>query len=466
MNIFRLSWDLQKASLAARTGTGVVSGLAILSLTVCSWIAFIVAGGTWMFWERKQASLPLPVPVHESRDPGQILTMYVALALIACAFLVPAIFALTSQAAVLGASGRERRLAALRLLGLTSGDITRMTAFDTGLQAIFGIGLGLLLALISAPLGAKFTFQGTPLTNTDLFLPWWGYVVVAGILFLLALVSSIIGMQRVRVSPLGVARREMPKALKWWRLILTAAVIVIGLGWLRSQTPSTNTGFLIGMAIAIFTMISVLNLGMPFLLQLWFRIVGLLPGTHHFVATRRIVTDARSAWRRCSATAFYGVLVGVLVISPRGNDGFSQVFKDDQELGMMYRDLNNGTMITVVIGFIIAAVATLLGQASEVFEKAALSRALYSLGVPRRFHFVVAAFQILGPIVLVSLCGFVLGAGMMLTIFGQAGDLDAGPRLVNAFIFLLAGWLLTVLALLAVEPLRNRVLTYGGRRND
>ncbi|QGU03256.1 FtsX-like permease family protein [Corynebacterium kalinowskii] len=466
MKMMQLSWDLQKASLAARTGTGVVSGLAIFSLTVCSWIAFIVAGGTWMFWQRKAAGLQLPVPIHESRQNDDLLTTYVALAFIACAFLVPAIFALTSQAAVLGASGRERRLAALRLIGLTSGDITRITAFETGMQAVFGIGLGFLLSVFTAPIGARFSFQGSRLSATDLYLPWWGYILVALVLLALAVLSSVIGMQRVMVSPLGVARREIPRALKWWRLAITLAAIFGGLFWLRLQTPSTESGFLIGMGIAVFIMVAVLNFGMPLVLQLWFRLMGLLPGTQHFVATRRIFTDGKAAWRRCAATAFYGVLVGVLVLSPRGNDEFSTMFQENAEVGMMFRDLNSGVMITLVIGFIIAAVATLLGQASDVFETASLTRALSALGVPRRFHFVVATFQIMGPIVLVSLCGFVLGGGIMFAMFGGAGDMDVPARALNASIFLLAGWALTLIALVAVEPLRSRVLTTGGRKND
>lgn len=466
MNTLQLSWNLQKASLRAREGTGIVSALAIFSMTVCSWIAFIVAGGAWMFWERKVNRFSVPIPIHESRDNDELLGFYVALAVIACAFLVPAIISLTSQAAVLGASGRERRLAALRLLGLTSGDITRITAFETGLQAVVGIGLGFLLAMMTAPLGAKFSFQGSTLSSTDLYLPWWGYVGVAAVLLLLAVLSSVIGMQRVMVSPLGVARREIPKAMKWWRLGLSVVVILSGMIWLRAQTPSTDTAFLLAVGVAVFTMISILNLGMPFVLQLWFRLASFLPGTQHFVATRRISTDAKAAWRRSSATAFYGVLVGVLIISPKGNDGFSQVFNDEPDVGMIFRDLNTGVLITLAIGFIIAATSTLLGQASEVFEKASLTRALTALGVPRGFHFVVAVFQIMGPIVLVSLAGFALGGSMLGMLFGAAGDMDFSTRAFNAFVLLAAGWGLTVLALLAVEPLRSRVLASGGRRND
>lgn len=465
MKTMQLSWDLQKASLAARTGTGVVSGLAIFSLTVCSWIAFIVAGGTWMFWERLQHMHELGVEVHESRDYVDIYQVYVALALIACGFLFPAIFALTSQTAVLGASGREQRLAALRLIGLSSRDITKITAVETGLQSVAGVVLGFALSILTAPLGTRFSFQNEQIGVTELYLPWWGYLAVAGILVLIALTSSVVGMQRVLVSPLGVARREMPRTLRWWRFILTLVVVIAGLVWMNLSSFSNSANILVA-AFVIFLMVSALNVGVPFVLQIWFRLVGLLPGTAHFVATRRIFTDARSAWRRSSATAFYGVLVGVLIISPRGDDEFSTLLREEADVSLMFHDLNTGVMITLLIGFIIAAVATLLGQASEVFEKAALTRALSSLGVPRYFHFGVAFFQIMGPVVLVSLCGFLLGGGMMFALFGAAGDMDVPARAMNAFIFLVAGWALTLVALLAVEPLRSRVIASGGRRND
>ncbi|MDU0479485.1 ABC transporter permease [Staphylococcus chromogenes] len=466
MNMLALSWDLQKASVRSRTGTGLVAGLAILSLTVCSWISFIVAGGTWMFYQRSRNLTDLPVAIHESRSPEDMLRFYVILSLIACAFLFPAVFSLTTQAAVMGASGREQRLAALRLVGISSRQITAITAVETALQALIGIVLGGLLSLLTVPLGSKFTFQTRPLSPTDLFLPWWGYPLVAGILLGLAVLSSVAGMQRVRVSPLGVARREIPRALRWWRLLITAVVLVGGYLWLNAHQMKTDTEFLLTLFFVLFIMVSVLNVGAPFILQLWFRLVALLPGTAHFVGTRRIATDARAAWRRCSATAFYGVLVGVLILSPKGDDGLSSVFREEPDVGMMFADLHTGVMITVVIGFVIAAVATLLGQAAEVFERADLSRALNSLGVPRRFHFQVATWQTMAPIVLVSLVGFALGGGLMVAMFGQAGDINVPVRARNAFVFLFAGWMLTALALLAVEPLRNRVLSAGSRRND
>ena len=50
MNTATLVLGLQRESVRARSGAGIVSVLAIVSLTLGSAIAFLVAGGTWMFW--------------------------------------------------------------------------------------------------------------------------------------------------------------------------------------------------------------------------------------------------------------------------------------------------------------------------------------------------------------------------------------------------------------------------------
>ena len=150
MNTTTLVFDLQRESIRARSGTGIVSLLAIVSLTIGSAIAFLVAGGTWMFWERAQHVEDAAPALQEafSNEMEAFLYPWFALALLACAFILPALFNLTAQAAVLGASGREQRLATLRLLGLSSRQVERMAIVETGLQAILGIVLGGLISLL------------------------------------------------------------------------------------------------------------------------------------------------------------------------------------------------------------------------------------------------------------------------------------------------------------------------------
>lgn len=78
MNTATLVYDLQRESIRARSGTGIVSLLAIVSLTIGSAIAFLVAGGTWMFWERAQHvedAAPAPQGGLWQRDGGLPLSL-------------------------------------------------------------------------------------------------------------------------------------------------------------------------------------------------------------------------------------------------------------------------------------------------------------------------------------------------------------------------------------------------------
>lgn len=468
MNSTRLVWDLHTASLRARTGTGTVSLLAVFSLTVSSTIAFLVAGGTWMFYQR--ARHPEDASAHVQEQLGQyglLLNMWFFYALIACAFILPALFSLISQSAVLGASGRERRLALLRLLGLSSRDITRMTTVETGLQAVLGIGLGLCLSFLLAPAFTSLEFQERRIALSEILLPWWGYLAVVGILLALALSASFFGMRRVRVTPLGVARRTMPPALKLWRFFAFLAVFLVGTLALRRIDPTTSeAGALLAIAGFLFLIVSAINLAAPYLLQIGARCAALLPGTAHLVACRRISGDSRASWRRSSAIAFFGFLAGYLVLSPIGNDELSRLYEEEEGFSLIFRDVTTGAMLTLLFGFIIAGTAIFLGQASEVFESAELSRSFQLLGVPRRFFTTVAFIEIMLPIVLVSLFGFACGSSLCLAMFQAGSEVDMLGRVLSALAVLGAGWLLTALAILAAEPLRSRTLATHRRRND
>src|SRR5699024_4158857 len=71
-------------------------------------MAYLVAGGTWMFYQRSLRPQDFHVVqetlANSPDDP--VMSTWVIMALFACAFLVPTIVSLTAQAAVLGASGR------------------------------------------------------------------------------------------------------------------------------------------------------------------------------------------------------------------------------------------------------------------------------------------------------------------------------------------------------------------------
>lgn len=468
MKTSTLVLDLHKAALRTRTGTGLVTLVAIISLTVSSTIAYLVAGGTWMFYQRSLRPQDFHV-VQETLANGPddpIMSTWVIMALFACAFLVPTIVSLTAQAAVLGASGREKRLATLRLIGLSSGDITRMTMLETAAQAAIGIVLGGFISVLLVPIFSNMKFQDVYISASELILPWWGYLTVAVVVFVLAITASVVGMQRVRVEPLGVSRKEMPPALKYRSAILFVVFTVFTLIMVDRTSMSSGIVAMAIVAAVVSINVMLINWVAPFLLQVFYRMVSIMPGTSHFVASQRIAADAKTTWRRSASMAFFGVIAGYLVISPVGADGLTAMMSEEPGVLMMFRDLATGGVLTLVFGFILSAMSVFLGLASQIFEQAHLTRSLHLMGVSRSFYFRTQVFESLGPIIIVSLIGFTFGVmlGSVMLSSGIA-DVNFPMRLAMAGSILGIGWLFPLASIAAVEPLRTRTLTLG-RNND
>ena len=468
MKTSTLVLDLHKAALRTRTGTGLVTLVAIISLTVSSTIAYLVAGGTWMFYQRSLRPQDFHVVQYSLANgtDDSIMSIWVIMALFACAFLVPTIVSLTAQAAVLGASGREKRLATLRLIGLSSGDITRMTMLETAAQAAIGIVLGGFFSVLLAPIFSNMKFQDVYIQTSELILPWWGYLTVAVVVFVLAVTASVVGMQRVRVEPLGVSRKEMPPALKYRSAILFVVFTVFTLIMVDRTSMSSGIAAMAIVAAVVSINVMLINWVAPFLLQVFYRMVSIMPGTSHFVASQRIAADAKTTWRRSASMAFFGVIAGYLVISPVGADGLTAMMSEEPGIFMMFRDLALGGVLTLVFGFILSAMSVFLGLASQIFEQAHLTRSLHLMGVQRSFYFRTQVFETLGPIIIVSLIGFTFGVmlGSVMLSSGIA-DVNFPMRLAMAGSILGIGWLFPLASIAAVEPLRTRTLTLG-RNND
>jgi hypothetical protein len=468
MKTSTLVLDLHKAALRTRTGTGLVTLVAIISLTVSSTIAYLVAGGTWMFYQRSLRPQDFHVVQYSLANgtDDSIMSIWVIMALFACAFLVPTIVSLTAQAAVLGASGREKRLATLRLIGLSSGDITRMTMLETAAQAAIGIVLGGFFSVLLAPIFSNMKFQDVYIQTSELILPWWGYLTVAVVVFVLAVTASVVGMQRVRVEPLGVSRKEMPPALKYRSVILFVIFTVFTLIMVDRTSMSSGIAAMAIVAAVVSINVMLINWVAPFLLQVFYRMVSIMPGTSHFVASQRIAADAKTTWRRSASMAFFGVIAGYLVISPVGADGLTAMMSEEPGIFMMFRDLALGGVLTLVFGFILSAMSVFLGLASQIFEQAHLTRSLHLMGVSRSFYFRTQVFETLGPIIIVSLIGFTFGVMLgSVMLSGAAGDVNIPMRLATAGSILGIGWLFPLAAIAAVEPLRTRTLNVG-RNND
>lgn len=166
--------------------------------------------------------------------------------------MLPVLF-LLSIAIRLGSIQRARRYSALRLVGATNGQITRIILLEAILASVVGLAVGGVLYLLTRPFLAELRMVGGQrlwLEEITLTLPQVA-LLIAGTLVLVCL-TNWWAMRKVHTSPLGVmVAHASEKRPRLWRLI----PLVLGLGvlvWVKVSKMSTlNVSYWLLGSIAI-----------------------------------------------------------------------------------------------------------------------------------------------------------------------------------------------------------------------
>ncbi|RBQ14108.1 ABC transporter permease [Spongiactinospora rosea] len=245
-------------------------------------------------------------------EHGEMASGYRILALIATVLVVVPLLVFGGAAARLTVARRDQRLAALRLVGATPGQVVSMTVAEAVVVAGAGALAGLVVYALAVPLLAHIPIGGGGWYAGDL---WPGALPVAGVLLavpLLVGLSAVAGLRQVVVSPLGVARRQTPPGMRAIRLVVTLAVLAAapmigGIGW---------GAFIIMLGLGFLS----INLAGPWVVGLIGRITtATARGPARLLAGRRLVDDPRAAWRTVSGVALTGFVAGFLgLLSPSG----------------------------------------------------------------------------------------------------------------------------------------------------
>ena len=136
---------------------------------------------------------------------------HVILAAFACLMLIVPFISLAGSAA--------------RLAGATTAQVVKLTALDAAIQALFGAIIGIIGYVAVMPLIMLLKFQNRHFTFEQL---WVGLPVLAGVLVgvtVLALVSSLITLRRVAITPLGVMNRAAQPLPAAWRALIFLVVM-------------------------------------------------------------------------------------------------------------------------------------------------------------------------------------------------------------------------------------------------
>lgn len=257
--------------------------------------------------------------------------------------LLPVLF-LVSISTRLGSVQREQRYAALRLVGVTNGQVVRIIAFESLISTVLGIGIGYLGYVALYPALTDLALTDMRFWPSDIqVLPWQHVAIIAGTL-LLSLVSNWWGMRHVYTSPLGVSRRQkMEKQPRAWRLLplLAGCALVVAVILVPSNVidVANKTSMII---LAVVLIMVGLVLATPWLT---YRIAGLIaritkrPTT--LLATRYIKQHARAIARSVSgvilalfAGSFYLIAIsGVPALEAASlQDNPDALLKDDTAL--------------------------------------------------------------------------------------------------------------------------------------
>ena len=223
--------------------------------------------------------------------------------------LVPvAVF--VSTATRLSAARREQRLAALRLVGATASQVTRLAAVEAFFVTVVGVVAGIGVFFLMRPLVAKI-----PLDNADWFPGSIAppFAPAMGMLLLIPVVgvaASVVALRRVVVTPLGVQRRQTPGMPSPRRAVpLVVSLLVLPASIFLLRTSQDLALILVGTAFAG-VIIGIALVG-PWLTYLVGRVLHALPGgASMLLASRRLTDDPRASFG-----AIAGVIMAVFVAS-------------------------------------------------------------------------------------------------------------------------------------------------------
>jgi ABC-type antimicrobial peptide transport system permease subunit len=259
-----------------------------------------------------------------------------AFAIGAIVILLP-ILVLIGTATRLAATRREERYAALRLVGATPGQVNIIASVDAVASALLGAMLGIGIFALVQPAVAGVAITGAKFFPKDVTPTLWGYIAVVIGVPVAAAVASVMSLQRVRISPLGVSRKVTPPAPKMSSIIPLLVGVPLFIGALL-LTKSNNSGFvalvaLLGFVLAMVGMI----VGGPWLtMQLGRLLARFTGGASSLLAARRLTDNPQAAFRAVSGLVLAVLLgTGTAVFVPSvvsaqhtPNNALSNVLRD------------------------------------------------------------------------------------------------------------------------------------------
>ncbi|MEV5973834.1 FtsX-like permease family protein [Streptomyces sp. NPDC051921] len=222
------------------------------------------------------------------------------LVVIACVVLLLPVLVFIATAVRFGGEQRDRRLAALRLVGADTAMTRRIAAGESFAGSLLGLAVGVGFFAAARQLAGTVQIWDVNAFPSDVTpVPWLAAVIIA-VVPVSAVVVGLFALRGVAVEPLGVVRAATPRPRRLlWRLLLLvlgAAVLVPTVGDVEATGTQIDTvGIALGAALALIGLTTLL----PWLVE---ALVKRLRGgpVAWQLATRRLQLSSGTAARAVS----------------------------------------------------------------------------------------------------------------------------------------------------------------------
>ncbi|WP_420176446.1 FtsX-like permease family protein [Luteococcus sp. OSA5] len=435
---------LGPASIADRSSWA----LPVSALAVASALSLSVAGGVHHFFS----------------TTGELAGLYRFLSSVALALLLIPLMTLAGAAARLSARRRDTRLSSLRLLGASQATLRLLTLAEAGAIALVGGALGVLGYLALMPVFGLLHFGGGPIGAGNL---WIGVLPVLGallVIVVLAVLSSVLGLRKVEVTPLGVRTRQQAPTTSKARMVIAVLAIAASSVVAKLLGAAPSMGVVLVMMVLMFgTPLLAVNLAGPWLVALVARLdLHRARGPVQLLAARTILEDPKQTWRQVGAlgaTTFVGVLMGV------GMGMASMVEGQRPQDLVVASDIRTGVLLTLAISFVTVACSIGINQTAAVLDRRELYVGLAMVGMPTALIDAARRRAVLRPVFAVVLLSAVAALALVLPLGIINAALEpAAPLTVLAV--LVAGMATVWLALLASRATLRQVLAAGLTRSE
>lgn len=441
---------LASAPLLLRRRGALADILPVIAFAAATAITATVLGGAAAFVGRIPAG---DVPMT---GEASVMPFLAICALIASVLLVPSAVGLGGSAARLSLARREQDLAAMRLVGGTSGQVGSVAVLDVAAQSLLGAVVGLGAHAAVTPALTRLDFGIAPFTVADLLLPLWAYPVLVVALVLIAAGSAAVSLAGVALSPLGVARDSRVVRLSVLRVVLWAVLIVGFVAFMNvggMLLGEAGTGAMIAiMVLFIAAIVAGINVVGPFIV--WITALALAktaPTPSLLVGARRLAGDPRAGWRAVSGITFALVIAGFLTMIATLGEATSP------EEAMMFTAMTTGGLLTLGIAAVLAAVSTGVSQTARLIDQAPRLRAQHIAGAEVGQLHRARLAEISVPVALSSLIATGTALLVLTTFLGGA---PSDPMMAVQYLASVFGaYALVIAAVLVGSPLVTRYAT-------